>query len=84
MQEYKTMLLAEAEKLHNKFELSKTVTQDYFEPGMMEYLDKHEGLYDQANGIVTLLPHSPLPLRFSILRTDASNRAQRYPHPVAC
>lgn len=54
MQEYKTMLLAEAVKLHNKFELSKTVTQDYFEPGMMEYLDKHEGLYDQANGIVTL------------------------------
>ena len=31
-------LLEEVQKLHHRQELSKTVTEDYFEPGMMEYL----------------------------------------------
>lgn len=52
--EYKAKLLTEVEKLHYKLELSKSLAQDYFEPGMMEYLDKHEGLYDQESGLVTL------------------------------
>lgn len=54
MQEYKEKLLAEAAKLRQKYELSKTVGPDWFEPGMMEYLDKYEGIYDEENSILTL------------------------------
>jgi hypothetical protein len=54
MQEYKGKLLAEAEKLHQKYELSKTVGPDWFEPGMMEYLDQSEGLYEPETGKITL------------------------------
>jgi len=39
-------LLREVEKLHQRNVLSKTVGADYFEPGMMEYLDQSEGIYD--------------------------------------
>ena len=46
--EMKENLLRELEKLHKRHELSKTVTPDYFEPGMMEYLDKSEGLLDAS------------------------------------
>lgn len=52
--EYKEKLLAEAEKLHRKHELSKTMGPDYFEPGMMEYPDKFEGIYDEEKGLLTL------------------------------
>ena len=45
-QEYLDGFIKEIEKLHKKNELSKTVGPDYYEPGMMEYLDKYEGLYD--------------------------------------
>ena len=37
-------------KLHSKKELSESVGSDYFEPGMMEYLDKYEGLYNEQTG----------------------------------
>lgn len=47
-------LLLEIEKLHKKAELSKTVTPDYFEPGMMEHLDKYEGIYNEANGEILM------------------------------
>lgn len=46
----KENLLREIEKLHRRKELSETVGPDYFEPGIMEYPDKLEGLYDSSNG----------------------------------
>lgn len=47
-------LKKEIEKLHHKQLLSKTVTSDYFEPGMMEYLEYYEGVYDETNGCILL------------------------------
>ena len=48
--EMKNNLLKELKKLHTRFELSKSVGPDYFEPGMMEYLDKSEGLINEETG----------------------------------
>lgn len=52
--EMKENLLREIEKLRKRKELSETVGPDYFEPGMMEYLDKSEGLYDSSNGEILI------------------------------
>ena len=38
---YKNNLLSVAEQLQRKLELSKTVGDDYYEPGMMENLDQY-------------------------------------------
>lgn len=54
MSEKLNNLLTELNKLNHRQELSKTVTPDYFEPGMMEYLDKSDGIYDSENGEVIL------------------------------
>lgn len=54
LQEQKENLLSEAEKLHHRQALSKTVGPDYFEPGMMEYLDQSEGLYEECTGRMLL------------------------------
>lgn len=54
MEKLKENLLKEIEKLHHRYELSKTVTPDFFEPGMMEYLDKYYGYFDESSGEVTL------------------------------
>lgn len=43
-------LLNELDKLHHRNELAKTVSPDYFEPGMMEYLDKSDGIYIPETG----------------------------------
>lgn len=40
-------LLSEMNKLQQRYELSTVVGEDYFEPGMMEYLDKSYGIYDE-------------------------------------
>lgn len=45
MEREKEAFLAEIEKLHKRHELSVTVGPDYFEPGMMEYLDQSDGVY---------------------------------------
>lgn len=42
----KNAFLDELQKLHKRNELSSMVSPDYFEPGMMEYLDEFEGTYD--------------------------------------
>jgi len=52
--ELKRRLLEEAEKLYRRNALSKTVTPDYFEPGMMEYLDKSDMSYDAQSNILML------------------------------
>lgn len=46
----KENLLKELDKLHERNELSKSVKPGYFEPGMMEYLDQSEGVYDDSTG----------------------------------
>lgn len=52
--EHLNALLVEIEKLHHKHELADIINDDYFEPGMMEHLDKYEGSYDDNTGIVRL------------------------------
>lgn len=48
------MLYLEAEKLHEKYELSQNKEPDFFEPIMLEYLDKFEGMTDRDNGKILL------------------------------
>ena len=50
----KDRLLQEAAALHRRRELAATVGPDYFEPGMMEYLDQSEGLFDETCGTLLL------------------------------
>lgn len=52
--EQKDNLLREVEKLHNRHALAGTVGPDYFEPGMMEYLEQADGSYDEATGELVL------------------------------
>lgn len=52
--ERKENLLKELEKLHKRNGLSKSVGPAYFEPGMMEYLEQSEGLYDALTGEVLI------------------------------
>ena len=47
-------LIAEIERLHFRHVLADKVTEDYFEPGMMEYLDQSDGCYDESTGFVEL------------------------------
>ena len=53
-QEQNENLRRELEKLHHRKELSRTVGPDYFEPGMMEYLDQSEGIINEANGEILI------------------------------
>ena len=48
------LLLRETEKLHMRHELSERTGPDWFEPGMMEYLDQSDGSYDPATGVIIL------------------------------
>ena len=52
--ELKENLQKELDKLHKRKELSESVTPDYFEPGMMEYLEQSEGIYNEATGEITI------------------------------
>ncbi len=63
------ILLDEARKLHERHELSETIGANYYEPGMMEFLDKYEGLYDEPAG--TLL------LRFESMGTRYEGRTEQ-------
>ena len=68
-QEQKEQFLGELSKLHARYELSRTVGPDYFEPGMMEYLEQSEGLYDAATGQVLL--------RFEVRGTRYDGRTEQ-------
>ncbi len=50
----KEQLFSEAEKLHKKYELSQNMVPDFFEPIMLEYLDKFDGIVDKEKGEVML------------------------------
>jgi len=52
--EQRRKLLVELKKLHDRNERSKTVGPDYYEPGMMEYLDQFEGLWNEITGEIIL------------------------------
>lgn len=52
--EQKAALLAELDKLHRRNVLADTVGPDYFEPGMMEYLEQSDAHYDEATGQMRL------------------------------
>jgi len=54
MQEQRDNLFQEMEKLHDRNERSKTIGPDYYEPGMMEYLDQSDGTYDEESGELVL------------------------------
>ena len=54
MTEQLNNLLNELDKLHQRNELAKTVTPDYFEPGMMEYLEQNEGVFTPENGEIMM------------------------------
>ena len=47
-------LLQEAGKLHHRLELAGQIGPDWFEPGMMEYLDQSDGSYDPLSGALLL------------------------------
>lgn len=47
-------LFREMEILHDKYVMSQNRESDFFEPVMLEYLDKFEGYYNEQNGIMTL------------------------------
>lgn len=49
-QELFDALRAEAEALHQRNLLAQTVGPDYFEPGMMEYLEQSDGGFDETDG----------------------------------
>lgn len=53
-EELKENLLQELAELHKRLELSRSVTEGYFEPGMMEYLEQSEGLYDPSTGEILI------------------------------
>ena len=53
-EEYKTNLLQELERLHKRNELAQAITPDYYEPGMMEYLDQTDGHYDDCTGDILI------------------------------
>lgn len=69
MDERTDSLLVEVNKLHARKELSQTVSSDYFEPGMMEYLDQSEGLFNAETG--------ELLLRFEARGTRYEGRTER-------
>ena len=69
MNERVEFLLAEVNKLHARNELSQTVAVDYFEPGMMEYLEQSEGLVDNETGEVLL--------RFEVKGTRYEGRTEQ-------
>lgn len=50
----KQALLEFVDKMNYKYELSKTVGEYYFEPGMMENLEQYKGVYDESSNTITI------------------------------
>ncbi len=62
-------LFSEMDKLAERYNLSQEVSPDYFEPGMMEYLDKSFGSYNIDTGEMIL--------RFEVKGTRYEGRSER-------
>lgn len=69
IQEQKENLLSEVDKLHQRHELAQSVSEDYFEPGLMEYLDQSEGVFDEACGEILI--------RFEVKGTRYEGRTEQ-------
>lgn len=67
-QERLSALQEEVRKLHHRLELSKTVGPDYYEPGLMEYLDQSDGSFEPETG--------ELMLRFEVRGTRYEGRTE--------
>ena len=67
--EQKENLLMEVEKLHQRYELSKTHEPGYFEPGMREYPDQSEGVFYPETGDVLI--------RFEVKGTRYEGRTEQ-------
>lgn len=52
--EAKNNLMEYIKSLNRKYELSETVGDDYFEPGMMENLEQYKGEYDEVSNTVII------------------------------
>lgn len=70
--EQKETLLKEIYRLRERYELSKTVDEYYFEPGMMEFLNESYGEYDEATRTAIM--------RFEVKGTRYEDRTQRIEH----
>lgn len=69
IQEQKENLLTEIEKLHQRHERAESVGEDYFEPGMMEYLEQSDGVFDEDSGEVLV--------RFEVKGTRYEGRTEQ-------
>lgn len=67
-QEQRNLLRQEVEQLHRRHELAASVEPDWFEPGMMEYLDQSDADCNEAAG--TLM------LRFEVRGTRYEGRTE--------
>jgi len=52
--EQKRNLLKEVDKLQARNKLAGNIGPDYFEPGMMEYLEQSYGSYNEVNGQIVI------------------------------
>ena len=69
LHEQQERLRTEMQKLRERYELSRTVGPDYFEPGMMEYLDQSYGSFEESTGKMLL--------RFEVRGTRYEGRTER-------
>ena len=67
--EQKENLLREVGLIHKRHELSGTVGADYFEPGMMEYLEQSEGIWKEQTGEILV--------RFEVKGTRYEGRTEQ-------
>lgn len=74
--EQKESLLYEVDKLHQRHELAGTVGENYFEPGMMEFLEQSEGIFDEEIG--------ELLLRFVVKGTRYEGRTEQIEKVKCC
>lgn len=65
----KAILLCVVDQLHQRHELSETVSEDYYEPGMMEYLEESDGYYNECDG--------QLLIRFEVKGTRYEGRTEQ-------
>ena len=69
VEEQKKIFIEEVSRLHARCELAKTVGPDYYEPGMMEYLEQYDGFQEEDPHLWTL--------RFEVKGTRYEGRTEQ-------
>ena len=69
LHEQRENLILELKQLHLRNELSQTVGDNYFEPGMMEYLEQSDGSYNPQTGEILI--------RFEVAGTRYEGRTEQ-------